>query len=52
MRYRETGHIMKLLADYMKQRNKYIIIYFKHHSLLSVFDKIRLYVEEYKILID
>ena len=52
MRYRETGHIMKLLADYMTPRNQSIIIYFKHHSLLSAFDTIRLYAEDYKILID
>ena len=26
MRYRETGHIMKLLADYMTPRNQSIII--------------------------
>ena len=51
-RYRETGHIMKLLADYMTPRNQSIIIYFKHHSLLSAFDTIRLYAEDYKVLID
>ena len=51
-RYRESGHIMKLLADYMTPRNQSIIIYFKHHSLLSAFDTIRLYAEDYKVLID
>ena len=51
-RYRETGHIMKLLADYMTPRDQSIIIYFKHHSLLSAFDTIRLYAEDYKVLID
>ena len=51
-RYRESGHIMKLLADYMTPRNQSIIIYFKHNSLLSPFDTIRLYAEDYKILID
>ena len=51
-RYPESGHIMKLLADYMTPRNQSIIIYFKHGSLLSAFDTIRLYVEDYKVLID
>lgn len=51
-RYRESGHIMKLLADYMTPRNQSIIIYFKHSSLLSAFDTIRLYAEDYKVLID
>ena len=51
-RYRESGHIMVLVADYMTPRNQSIIIYFKHGSLLSAFDTIRLYAEDYKILID
>ena len=51
-RYRESGHIMKLIADYMTPRNQSIIIYFKHGSLLSPFDTIRLYAEDYKVLID
>ena len=51
-RYPESGHIMELHADYDTPRNQSIIIYFKHHSLLSAFDTIRLYAEDYKILID
>ena len=51
-RYPESGHIMELHADYMTPRNQSIIIYFKHSSLLSAFDTIRLYAEDYKILID
>ena len=51
-RYPESGHIMVLVADYMTPRNQSIIIYFKHGSLLSAFDTIRLYAEDYKILID
>ena len=51
-RYPESGHIMKLLADYMTPRNQSIIIYFKHGSLLSAFDTIALYAEDYKVLID
>ena len=51
-RYPESGHIMKLIADYMTPRNQSIIIYFKHVSLLSAFDTIRLYAEDYKVLID
>ena len=51
-RYRESGHIMVLVADYMTLRNQSIIIYFKHGSLLSAFDTIRLYAEDYKVLID
>lgn len=43
---------MKLIADYMTPRNQSIIIYFKHGSLLSAFDTIRLYAEDYKVLID
>ena len=51
-RYPESGHIMELHADYMTPRNQSIIIYFKHSSLLSAFDTIRLYAVDYKILID
>ena len=51
-RYRESGHIMVLVTDYMTPINQSIIIYFKHGSLLSAFDTIRLYAEDYKILID
>ena len=51
-RYPESGHIMVLVADYMTPRNQSIIIYFKHGSLLSAFDTIRLYAEDYKVLID
>ena len=51
-RYRESGHIMVLVADYMTPINQSIIIYFKHRSMLSAFDTIRLYAEDYKILID
>ena len=51
-RYPESGHIMVLVADYMTPRDQSIIIYFKHGSLLSAFDTIRLYAEDYKILID
>lgn len=51
-RYPESGHIMVLVADYVTPRNQSIIIYFKHRSMLSAFDTIRLYAEDYKILID
>ena len=51
-RYPESGHIMVLVADYMTPINQSIIIYFKHKSMLSAFDTIRLYVEDYKVLID
>ena len=51
-RYPESGHIMVLVADYMTARNQSIIIYFKHRSILSAFDTIRLYAEDYKVLID
>ena len=51
-RYPESGHIMVLVADYMTARNQSIIIYFKHRSMLSAFDTIRLYAEDYKVLID
>ena len=51
-RYRESGHIMVLVADYMTPINQSIIIYFKHRSMLSAFDTIRLYAEDYKVLID
>ena len=51
-RYPESGHIMVLVADYMTPRDQSIIIYFKHGSLLSAFDTIRLYAEDYKVLID
>ena len=51
-RYPESGHIMVLVADYMTPRNQSIIIYFKHKSMLSAFDTIRLYAEDYKVLID
>ena len=51
-RYPESGHIMVLVADYMTSRNQSIIIYFKHRSMLSAFDTIRLYAEDYKVLID
>ena len=51
-RYPESGHIMVLVADYMTPRNQSIIIYFKHRSMLSAFDTIRLYAEDYKVLID
>ena len=51
-RYPEDGHIMELHADYMTPRNQSIIIYFKHKSMLSAFDTIRLYAEDYKVLID
>ena len=43
---------MKFVADYMTHINQSIIIYFKRGSLLSAFDTIRLYAEDYKILID
>ena len=51
-RYRESGHIMVLVADYMTPINQSIIIYFKHKSMLSAFDTIRLHAEDYKVLID
>ena len=51
-RYPESGHIMVLVADYMTPRNQSIIIYFKHRSMLSAFDTIRLYAEDCKVLID
>ena len=51
-RYPESGHIMVLVADYMTPRNQSIIIYFKYRSMLSAFDTIRLYAEDYKVLID
>ena len=51
-RYPESGHIVVLVADYMTARNQSIIIYFKHRSMLSAFDTIRLYAEDYKVLID
>ena len=43
---------MVLVADYMTPINQSIIIYFKHRSMLSAFDTIRLYAEDYKVLID
>ena len=51
-RYPESGHIMVLVADYNTKRYQSILIYFKHSSLLSAFDTIRLYAEDYKVLID
>ena len=51
-RYPESGHIMVLVADYMTPRDQSIIIYFKHKSMLSAFNTIRLYAEDYKVLID
>ena len=52
VRYPESGHIMVLVADDMTSINQSIIIYFKHRSMLSAFDTIRLYAEDYKVLID
>ena len=51
-RYPESGHIMVLVADYNTKRDQSILIYFKHGSMLSAFDTIRLYAEDYKVLID
>ena len=51
-RYPESGHIMVLVADYNTKRYQSILIYFKHGSMLSAFDTIRLYAEDYKVLID
>ena len=51
-RYPESGYIMVLVADYNTKRDQSILIYFKHGSMLSAFDTIRLYAEDYKVLID
>ena len=52
-RYPTSGYISELLADYNTSRDRSIMIfYFTHSGLLMELNKIRLYAEDYKVLID
>lgn len=51
-RYPESGHIMELHADYDTSRNQSIIIYFKYENYPLNFSTIRMWAEDYQILID
>ena len=52
-RYPKSGYIKELLADYNTPRDRSIMIfYFTRSGLLGDLSKIRLYAEDYKILID
>ena len=52
-RYPKYGHISELLADYNTPRDHSIcIFYFTHEGLFMDLAKVRLYAEDYKVLID
>lgn len=51
-RYNEAGHIMELHADYNTKRDQSIIIYFKYERVPDNFITIRMYANEYKVLVD
>ena len=52
-RYPKSGHISELLADYDTPRDHSIcIFYFTHKGLFMDLAKVRLYAEDYKVLID
>lgn len=52
-RYPKSGYISKLLADYNTARDQSIcIFYFTHSGLFMDLAKVRLYAEDYKVLID
>ena len=50
-RYPESGHIMELHADYDTPRNQSIIIYFKYERYPTSFITVRMWAEDYEILI-
>ena len=53
IRYPKSGYISKLLADYNTARDQSIcIFYFTHSGLFMDLAKVRLYAEDYKVLID
>ena len=51
-RYPESGHIMELNADYNTKRDQSIIIYFKYERVPHNFITVRMYANEYKVLVD
>lgn len=52
-RYPKAGYISELLADYNTPRDHSIcIFYFTHSGLFGDLAKVRLYPEDYKLLID
>lgn len=51
-RYPKSGHIMQLYADYNTKINQSIIIYFKYERVLDNFITVRMFANEYKVLID
>ena len=52
-RYPKSGYINELLADYNTARDRSILIfYFTRRGLTGDLAKIRLYAEDYKVLID
>ena len=51
VRYPESGHIMELHADYDTPRNQSIIIYFKYERYPTSFITVRMWAEDYEILI-
>ena len=52
-RYPKYGHISELLADYNTPKDHSIcIFYFTHEGLFMDLAKVRLYAEDYKVLID
>lgn len=51
-RYPESGHIMELHADYNTKRDQSIIIYFKYERVPNNFITVRMYANEYKVLVD
>ena len=52
-RYPKSGYISELLADYNTARDRSIMIfYFTHSGLSGDLAEIRLYTEDYKVLID
>ena len=52
-RYPKSGYISELLADYNTARDRSIMIfYFTHSGLSGDLAEIRLYAEDYKVLID
>lgn len=52
-RYPKSGYISELLADYNTPRDHSIcIFYFTHSGLFGDLAKVRLYAEDYKVLVD
>lgn len=51
-RYPESGHIIELHADYNTPKDQSIIIYFKYERVPDNFITIRMYANEYKVLVD